>query len=213
MKTFIILCVLLAAVGYGVTSFFFQVEETEFAIVTFFGKARAHGADHAKEVGPVMSLPLILLAVLSAIAGYALFGANFMPESFHSNLHWGDNPIEVADDSIALIASITTLVLGLIAATVLYKGKDQDPISIPLFRNKFYIDEIYAWVVRLGQDLVAFVANAIDRFVIGGVIVRGAAALCSGAGLFFRRIQSGNLQAYTLMLGVGAIVILYIALN
>jgi len=40
MKTFIILCVLLAAVGYGVTSFFFQVEETEFAIVTFFGNPR-----------------------------------------------------------------------------------------------------------------------------------------------------------------------------
>lgn len=40
MKTFIISCVLAAAVGYGLTSFFFQVEETEFAIVTFFGNPR-----------------------------------------------------------------------------------------------------------------------------------------------------------------------------
>ncbi|QQL44271.1 NADH-quinone oxidoreductase subunit L [Sulfuriroseicoccus oceanibius] len=186
---------------------------TRLVIVTFFGKARAHGAEEAKEVGPTMLLPLLVLAVLSVIAGFGFFGAKFMPEAFHSKLHWGDHPAEVAEGSLALIASITTLVLGLIAATVLYKGKDKDPISIPLFRNKFYIDEIYAWVVRLGQDLVAFVANVIDRFVIGGAIVRGAAGLCSGAGLFFRRIQSGNLQAYALMLGVGAIVIIYIALN
>ncbi len=40
MKAFIITCLLVAAVGYGLTSFFFQVEETEFAIVTFFGNPR-----------------------------------------------------------------------------------------------------------------------------------------------------------------------------
>ncbi len=40
MKAFIVTCLLIAAIGYGLTSFFFQVEETEFAIVTFFGNPR-----------------------------------------------------------------------------------------------------------------------------------------------------------------------------
>ena len=39
-------------------------------LVTFFGKARSHGAEEAKEVGPIMFVPLLLLAVLAIASAY-----------------------------------------------------------------------------------------------------------------------------------------------
>jgi modulator of FtsH protease HflC len=47
MKTFITLCLVLVFAGFGATCFFFQVEESEFAVVTFFGNPR----DEVEEPG------------------------------------------------------------------------------------------------------------------------------------------------------------------
>lgn len=182
-------------------------------LVTFFGKPRAHGAEEAHEVGFTMSLPLIVLAVLSIIAGYGFFAGNFLPDSFHAALGWEANNKPSHEGSIALIASIAALVLGIVAALFVYRGKDKDPISIGAFKNRLYIDDLYEWVVKIGQDLVAFIAAALDKFLIGGLIVRGGAGLCTGAGYLFRRVQSGNLQYYTVLFGIGVIALIYIALS
>jgi membrane protease subunit HflC len=40
MKAFLVLCLILIVVGFGLSSFFFEVKETEYAIVTFFGDPR-----------------------------------------------------------------------------------------------------------------------------------------------------------------------------
>ena len=39
-------------------------------IITFLGKTRTENADHAKEVGPLMAIPLVVLAIMGLLAGF-----------------------------------------------------------------------------------------------------------------------------------------------
>ncbi len=84
-------------------------------------------------------------------------------------------------------------------------------MNIPLFKNKFYFDEFYAGLVRWGQDWVAWIVTAIQRIVADGLIAHAPAALARGLGSWFRRLQSGSLQAYTFLFGLGVIAAIYLA--
>ena len=44
--------------------------------VAFLGKPRSENADHAKEVGPLMSAPLIVLALMAIFSGYQFLGGS-----------------------------------------------------------------------------------------------------------------------------------------
>jgi NADH-quinone oxidoreductase subunit L len=175
-------------------------------VVTFLGKTRSENADHAHEVGPIMFLPLLLLA------GMALFSAwpkltDFLhvmdPRDPHAH-------VDHAAHTIILGASIGSLVLGLIAGFVLYNGKDKDPVSIPAFRERLYFDHFYDnIVVRYFQDAFAAIIHFCDEFLINGLIVGGLSRLAEGFGGLFRRVQSGNLQGYAFAFGIGVILVIY----
>jgi NADH-quinone oxidoreductase subunit L len=174
-------------------------------VVTFLGKTRSENADHAHEVGPLMFLPLLLLA------GMALFSAWPKLTDF---LHVVDPRVHAhghhEGHSIILGASIGSLVLGLIAGFVLYNGKDKDPVSIPLFRERFYFDHFYDnVVVRYFQDAFAAIIHFFDEFLINGLIVGGFSRLAEGFGGLFRKVQSGNLQGYAFAFGIGVILVIY----
>jgi NADH-quinone oxidoreductase subunit L len=173
-------------------------------VVTFLGKTRSDNADHAHEVGPLMFVPLLLLAVLAVVAGFpAVSNALGAFRPIHEHGH-------AEGHSIILGASIGTLVLGLLAGFTLYKGKDRDPISIPLFRDRFKIDDIYDnIVVRYSQDAFAAIVHFFDEFLINGLIVGGTSRLAESFGGLFRRVQSGNLQGYAFAFGIGVILVIY----
>ncbi len=46
-----------------------------------------------------------------------------------------------------------SFVIGIVVGWSLYRGAEKDPILIPLFRNKFYFDELYAALIAGTQDL------------------------------------------------------------
>jgi NADH-quinone oxidoreductase subunit L len=110
------------------------------------------------------------------------------------------------------MVSIATLIVGAGGAFVLYRGRDQDPVNIKLFANKFYFDELYAKVIAVAQDGLATVVKVLDGLLIDGLGVRGAAGLASGAGGMLRRLQVGNIQGYAFLFGLGVLLLVFLAL-
>jgi len=174
---------------------------TRLFVIAFLGKAKSKDADHALEVSPLMFIPLVILSILALIAGYGFVNA-FAPAApehageFHLNfLFW---------------VSVIALIIGAGAAFLLYAGKDKDPLSIPLFKNRFYIDAIYDnFLVRYFQDAFAAIVHFFDEFLINGLLVGGLSRGAASTGNLFRKLQSGQLQAYSFAFGFGVILVIY----
>ena len=186
------------AVGVAFLTAFYM---TRAFVVTFLGKTRSDDASHAKEVQPIMWVPLVILAVLSIISGFAIV----------SNPLNAVRPEHIANN-IVLLASILSLVLGVGAAYFLYNGRDKDPLSIPPFRDRLYFDGIYDnIIVKYFQDAFAAIIHFFDEFLINGLIVGGATRATAGLGNIFRRLHGGSLQAYTFAFGFGVLLVIYFA--
>jgi NADH-quinone oxidoreductase subunit L len=172
-------------------------------VVAFLGKHRSENASHAHEVGPLMWIPLVLLAAMAIGSAWLTGPLGAMDPRAHAEGH-GDG------HTIVLSASIASLVLGLIAGFILYNGKDKDPVSIPLLRNRFYLDDIYEkGLVRYFQDAFAAIVHFFDEFLINGLLVGGLSRSAASFGNLFRKVQSGELQAYSFAFGLGALLVIY----
>ncbi|MFT4176087.1 MAG: NADH-quinone oxidoreductase subunit L [Luteolibacter sp.] len=175
---------------------------TRLFVVAFLGKTRSENADHAHEVGPFMAIPLILLAILALAAGYPFLADKLSPAY--------QQPEHLIHFGFVTYVSIGALLLGVIAGFALYTGKSRDPLSIPLLKNRFYIDSFYDnFIVRYFQDGFAAIVSFFDQFFINGLIVDGFARAASSFGNLFRRSQSGSLQGYAWTIGIGAILVVY----
>ncbi len=165
-------------------------------VVAFLGKPRSDDTSHAKEVKPIMWVPLVVLAVMAIVSAWLTGPLNaYRPHDA---------------DMIIVIASIVSLALGLGAGFFLYNGKDKDPLSIPAFRDRLYFDGIYDnIVVRYFQDAFAAIIHFLDEFLINGLIVGGATRAAEGFGNLFRRLHGGSLQAYSFAFGLGVILVIY----
>ena len=169
-------------------------------LVVFFGKSRSEHAAHGKESPFVMTGPLLVLAIPAVIAGFGFFAQNFLP-------------LPHADDPHHVIPMFATgaMLLGVVAAFMLYRNREHDPISLGAFRNRFYFDELYAWLIRNTQELLASISAFIDRWIIDVGGVRGASGATWGFGSLLRLVQVGNLQAYTFIFGLGIVGLIYFA--
>ncbi|MDB6068936.1 MAG: dehydrogenase subunit, partial [Verrucomicrobiales bacterium] len=199
--------VLLFAIG-AFTALLTAFYMTRLIIVAFFGKARAHGADHAHEVPLLMLIPLVVLAVPSVVAGFHFFGGTVLGENMPHH--------EGSMIGLTFFVSLATLVLGVFFGYKTYAGKDTDPLAgkaaAKLFANKFYFDEIYTKGIRILQDGLAQVLQLIDGILIDGLGVRGSSGLASGTGNLFRRLQVGNIQGYAFLFGLGVLLLVSFAL-
>jgi NADH-quinone oxidoreductase subunit L len=175
---------------------------TRLVIVVFTGKARDEGASHAEEAPMIMIVPLLLLAVPSLVSAYP-FVAPHLGALVPTDEHEGG--------TVVMICSLIALLVGAFGGWKLYAGRNADPVNIPLLKNKFYFDEFYAGLVKWGQDWVAWIVTAIQRLFADGLIAHVPAALARGLGSWFRRLQTGSLQTYTLLFGLGVVAAIYLA--
>ncbi|MBI4314167.1 MAG: NADH-quinone oxidoreductase subunit L [Candidatus Omnitrophica bacterium] len=169
-----------------------------------FGKPRGHG--HSQEAPAVMTGPLVFLAILSVIGGF-LGIPRFIhhPRAMHVEFDLG----------VALISTLCA-VIGLGSAWRLY-GKPSDlPVRLrasfrwlySLLANKYYVDEIYAWLIRNVHDRIARLCALFERYVIMRFCVNGIAVTTRAAGSVLRMIQTGKVQTYALALFAGLLLIL-----
>jgi NADH-quinone oxidoreductase subunit L len=192
----------LLVVAAGHTPFYM----TRQALVVFFGKPRSEHAKNAHESPAVMTIPLVLLAIPAVCAGYPFVEHFFFHEIgtlAEPNVpHW----VEIAFGAAFFI--------GIGAAALIYRNVgEKDPIRIPCFENRFYIDDFYFWIVRCIQGGFANICYFIDRWFIDGILVRGSATVVWTVGFALRFLQVGNLQAYAFFFGAGVVGLIYLLLN
>ncbi|MCE9519837.1 MAG: NADH-quinone oxidoreductase subunit L [Verrucomicrobia bacterium] len=185
------------------TAFLTAFYMTRLVIVVFTGKSKSENAGHAHEVSLVMLLPLVLLAVPSLLSAYGFFAGPLqamVPHAEHGK-----------DGTVVMIASVAVLIAGLLGGVKLYRNAEKDPLNIPFLANKFYFDEIYAFIVKFAQDRVAWIVNAFEKMFVDSSTTRLPTAIASSLGGLFRRMQNGNLQSYTFVFGAGVIIAVYLA--
>jgi NADH-quinone oxidoreductase subunit L len=170
-------------------------------VIVFFGNPRSNVAGEGRESPPVMTTPLIVLAILAAVGGFAFFARNFL------TLPTGEEA-----GILVLVLAILALILGVGLALVLYRGRAAEPVKVELLRRKFYFDEFYGWLIFWTQELLARVAAFIDRWIIDAGAVGGSSRGVWGIGAVLRLIQVGNLQAYAFLFGLGVIALIYFAI-
>jgi len=169
-------------------------------VVVFFGNARSEIARKSNESPAVMTGPLIVLALLAILGGFAFFARNFLVLPVEKN-------IALFVPALAIIA----LVLGSGLAITLYHNRKSEPFDIELFRRLFYFNEFYSWLINWTQELLARISAFCDRWIIDAGVVGGTSGGTWGIGALLRLIQGGNLQAYLFLFGLGIVALIYFA--
>jgi NADH-quinone oxidoreductase subunit L len=192
--------------------------------VVFFGGARSEAVDHAHESPSVMVWPLRILAVMSIIGGVmgieGLYAKQFTPEGVEHAAGFGQQLLAPFSHSpLAACLGLFAVLMGLGAAYALYHRSLVDPLPEKLgwlsraMRNRFYFDEFYERVlIPYTQELLAKMANGIDRWVISGFMVRGASGTTDLVGRALRLVQNGSLQTYAFLLVAGVALVIYLVL-
>lgn len=191
-------------------------------LVAFFGKPRGEGADHAHESPSSMTLPLLVLAVPSAFIAWLPLGeflsSHFKPGHAAHGVDILFGPFN--HNPIAAVFGLGAVLFGFSLAYSLYgKSPAQDPLSSKLglfsqaMRNRFYIDEIYDGIVVPLHNLMSQIADAIDRWLIAGLAVRGLSGVVEIAGRALRLVQTGSIQTYAFLFTAGVLLIVLLALK
>lgn len=169
--------------------------------VVFLGTPRSDHAENARESPAVMVIPLILLAIPAFGAGYAPVKEMF----FHV-----EEPEHVPEFLHYVLLAMFVVAGGL--ALFLYRNPAKDPVVIPLFANRFYIDDAYDWLVKNVQDALAMLSGWADRWIVDLFVVQIPARFTWACGYILRFLQLGNIQAYAFFFGAGVIGLIYILL-
>ncbi len=195
---------LVGSLGAGLTALYMF----RLLFLTFWGDTRAapEVAGRIHESPRVMTVPLVVLAVLSVVGGYFTLPELLAPLYGHAHPHV---PL--------LVKYLPTLLAlgGIGAAYWLYVRQPAAAERLGrrfanvhrLLLNKYYVDEAYdAVVVRPLMAAADWLWRVWDTRVIDG-LVNGTARVVQAGGLFLRFWQTGNVQAYALSLSLGAIVL------
>jgi NADH-quinone oxidoreductase subunit L len=176
--------------------------------VVFFGKPRDHHAyDHAHESPLVMTLPLVFLALLSIVAGWQ----GRVPEFL--------GPPHMAEHHSPLLTGglIAVPLFGfLLAAKIYWKADPSDaPVKTALGKlwtlveNKYYFDELYAWIIKYVQGTIATVCDVFDRWILQRLGIGGLSVGTGLVGRTVRLLQTGSVSGYAFLVGLGVTVIIY----
>ena len=195
--------------------------------LTFFGKFRGtHEQEHHLHESPSsMTIPLIVLAVLSIVGGFVnqpkvLWGhswlEHFLAPVFEKSTAMQElypNELSASTEWMLMGISVAGALIALVWAYSKYVKKGHVPVAdteersalTGLAYNKFYIDEIYDALVRKPLDaLSVFCYKVIDLMGIDG-IVNGLGKGSVEASKGLRLLQSGNVGFYIFMMVIGII--------
>jgi NADH-quinone oxidoreductase subunit L len=167
-------------------------------VVVFFGKPRSDQARAGREAPWVMIGPLVLLAIPAFAAGFGFVARIFVQLPAEKETLW-----------LVPGLAVGAAVIGAVAAIVLYRNRQTDPISLAPLRHRFYFDELYAFLIRATQGLLASLSAFLDRWILDGAGIRGVSATTWGLGSILRLFHVGNLQAYGFLFGLGIIGLIY----
>ena len=219
---------IIGTVTAGMTAFYMF----RLAFMAFFGRYRGseEAWHHAHESPPIMTVPMVILAVLSVIGGYVgvphvLGGGNhfhqflapvFGEVSQHLEKAHGAGGQEGSLELLLMLVSVAVAFIGIGKAYYFYikepsmpkRAAEALPGAYRVLFNKYYVDEIYQFLFvnstkRLGTILWRqFDENVVDR------TVNVVAAIMRVLGSGLRLLQTGFVQDYALGIIIGAVLLI-----
>jgi NADH-quinone oxidoreductase subunit L len=195
--------------------------------LTFGGEKRWDAGKHPHEAPATMTIPLIILGILSGIGGFvgvpsSLGGGNAIE-------HWLEPVFEKANEELTLggepgkpveivlmVLSVAVAAAGIYVALSWYLKRKEVPERLShrfarlynLLLGKYYVDEVYDAAVV--TPVVKGSEKLLWRGIDVGVIDWCVNALASMFGLLsrgFRLVQTGVAQSYALVFLIGVITI------
>ncbi len=189
--------------------------------LTFHGEERLEpdAKAHLHESPPMMTIPLVILAFFSVIAGYV-----GLPVVFGKNLNFFERflepvikvpheaHLELNTEWLLILISVAVALAGIYIAHVFYIRKPRIPHQLvarfpsiyKLLYNKYYVDEIYnAVFVNSTVKGSEIIYDNFDLKVIDGAL-NGTASVTNFSGKILSYLQSGLLKDYALVFLLGA---------
>jgi NADH-quinone oxidoreductase subunit L len=195
-------------IGAGITAFYM----TRVMLMTFLGRKRWADDVHPHESPAIMTVPLMVLAALSALGGLLLLGGGIT--EWLAPVVGAEPEPEHAIPAILLTLIVLVVVLCGVAVAWLTVGRHEVPRTAPsrvslatrAARADLYGDAINEGLFmrpgdRFVSGLASFDENNLDRFVTG------TGGAFGGMSQTFRRLQTGYVRSYALSLLVGAVVV------
>ncbi len=192
--------------------------------LTFFGESRMDPEveAHVHESPPMMTVPLMLLALLALVGGLVGIphvlggGAHFEQWIAHTVGHGETHHAPVALELGLMALSVGVALVGIFLAYTFYRRKTELPgkvvASYPRFYrwvfNKYYVDEFNdaAVIMPLKRVSTNFLWLFIDEAIIDG-IVNGSGKLARLVGGGLTKMQTGHVHAYAFSVLCGAVVL------
>ena len=166
---------------------------------------------HHHKASMAMTLPLVILAIAAALAGFIPFGKFVSVDGA---------PLASYFDLMFSIAPVAIGLAGIFLATWLYKKQNERPDKIAaslkgIYKaayKKFYIDEIYLFITKkIVFNLIGKPAAWFDKNVVDGM-VNATADTTQSISEDIKKMQSGKVQQYAIysLLGVIGLALLFI---
>lgn len=224
---------LLGVIGSLMTAFYMF----RLLFLTFYGTFRGteKQAHHLHESPKSMTIPLIVLAVLSVLGGligvpeFIGHSLGHVPHALNEFL----SPVFAASDirifhpheSASTEWSLVLLVVALILAVVYFAyhyyvkknnlpAHNTDELSPvqKIIYNKYYIDELYEAVITKPINKIAAIMYRFVEINFIDAIVNGIGSLFVSLGNALRLLQSGYTGVYIFAMVIGIIIILFFGL-
>ena len=210
----------LGLVGAGMTAFYmFRLYAT-----TFLGQFRGTEAQahHVHESPVSMTLPLIILAVLSAVGGAMgvpeILGGHHWLGHHLSGIIGEEAPLHLSHSTewILMGTSVTIALVALLIAISKYSkqadGAPQTALGKFLY-NKWLVDELYEKaIVQPLNRFAGFLKEVVEKNIIDGV-VNGTGKLVQYGARQTRLMQSGQVGYYILFMVLSMVVLFLIWFN
>src|SRR5713101_2129618 len=181
------------------------------------GTYRGEGEPHESPL--TITIPLVLLAIASIVAGYWFGFFSYVqpgaPNLVFSNIlsdwkTWLSVAVSLAGLAWAYtlytrvdLARINAVVQGNATLRVLYR----------ILLRKFYVDDLYDLLIRYVVLGISHIEQAFDTYIVDG-LVNGVARLVTFLGRDVRKVETGRVQAYMVGFfgGIAVLAILIFAL-
>jgi NADH-quinone oxidoreductase subunit L len=216
---------LVAALGTA-----FYMSRLYFLVFTGECRADERTRSHIHESPVEMTAPLVVLAIGAGLGGLlGIPGALLGHPEWNLLGHWLE-PVVGPEMHIAssveggVMAFSTALALGGIGlAWLFFGGGYREPAHkfaaavpgfVQLVRDKFRIDELYAFLfVRPIRALARLLFVVVDRALIDKVMVHGPALVVDTFSRISRTFQTGDVQRYLAVFAIGFVTLFYIAIK
>ena len=178
---------------------------------TFFGRL-PHELEHTHESPPVMTIPLVLLAILAV--GFGLISWNwpgafggfgyfvFFHEGHGFEFTWW---IGILSAVMAVGSFVLAYLIYERKSISLDATRQRFAAVLRVVENKYYFDEVYQWTIDQVVLRVARFVGFFDRAIVNDVGINGPADVVRWAGIKLRLHVTGHLYSYALAMALGMV--------